>query len=481
MTTTVSDHRGPHVEILKLLHSAAGEGATRATVQIMPDRLEYQDDRSRQATIDTSHIEPDGHYTIEWAIEKYPIQDSLHVHFINHMPWGKSAHGEGHTHLPHQDDNDVTPPRDTPSGRYRVRLKTGAGRPGEVMILDNQGLPVPRADHFGLQTVYVQTGMPGDKLQRRTYSVLATPVPGREMITPTNGKDREDIIDTAQRMFADLVRETSGPPRTGMLWPDRRTRDMLDELGLNPGVDPEPTARLYPEGVWENPRILMPPDPVWAQLPHTSGPWILRALRKHPQQQRHYTLIENPSHADLTTLPVLRLSAVTAVETNGAVTTYPIPDIHPDLGAAMTHEPRIDNTVMDRVNSITATLEYRDPGKPPDRFDVELDAYSDSDNTNHIILTTTRIDMDPATFLKTSGIRFYRTTGAFTGPWEWTPQYHARRLTQANTQEANQEVLATIAEALDTIGIRPTAKETTVTSPSGTIKITIQAEQKTPS
>ena len=61
------------------------------------------------------------------------------------------------------------------------------------------------------------------------------------------------------------------------------------------------------------------------------------------------------------------------------------------------------------------------------------------------------------------------------------PQYHAKRLTQDSTQEANQEILATIAKALDTIGIRPTVKGTTVTSPSGTIKITIQAEQKTPS
>ena len=478
MTTTVSDHRGPHIEIMKLLHSAAREGATRATVQIMPDRLEYQDDLRSQATIDTSNIEPDAHYTIEWAILRYPIQDSLHVHVINNMPWGKHARGQGHTHMHHLDDNDVTPPHDTPSGRYRVRLKTGAGRPGEVMILDHQGLPLPRADHFGLQTVYVQTGIPGDKLQRLTYSVLATPVPDREITTPTDGKDREDIIDTAQRMFADLVRETNAPPRTGMLWPDRRTRDILDELGLNPGVHPEPSARLYPDGVWQNPRILMPPDPVWAQLPHTSGPWILRALRKHPQRQRNYTLIENPAHADLTTMPVLRLSAVTTVKNNGEVTTYPVPDIHPDLGVAMTQEPRIENTIMDRVNSITATLEYREPGKTPDRFDVELDAYSDSDHTNHVILTTTGLDLDQDTFIETSGISHYHTTGAFTGPWQWAPQYHTRRLTQASTQEANQELLATIAEALDTIGIRPTAREATVISPSGTIKITIQAEQE---
>ena len=480
MTTSVTDHHGPHLELQRLIHSAAQRGAGRATIHIMPDRLEYQDDTPFRTTIDTSHIEPDGHYTVAWAVSRYPVPDHLHVHVVNHQPWGEHAQGKGHTHLPHVGDDDATPPRTTPSGRYQVRLKTGIGRPMDIMIIDQQGLPVQRADTFGLQTVHAPHGTPGDQLQKCCYRILATPVPSAYPARDPDGNDREEVIDTAHRMFADLVRDAKTPPRTSMLWPDRPTRDALAQLGLDPGVNPEPSARLYPTGTWENPRVLMPHGAVWAQLPRTSGPWILRALVKHPEQSRRYTLIEDPAHADQANLPVLRLIVVTTVDHNGAITHHPVPEVHPDQGVAMTHQPRLEATVMERVRSITAVLEYREPGKPPDRFEADLDAYSDADQENHVVLTTPGLEMDQSTFAETSGMRHHRRTGAFTGPMDWGPRYHARRLTQDSIQTANEEILEDIASALDTIGIRPTDAPTTVTSPSGTITITIAPANGSP-
>ena len=64
MTMRVNDHRGPHIYVQRLIHRARERGAARAGVEIHKGRLEYQDDLGTHETIDTSHVEPDGTYTI---------------------------------------------------------------------------------------------------------------------------------------------------------------------------------------------------------------------------------------------------------------------------------------------------------------------------------------------------------------------------------------------------------------------------------
>ena len=88
MTTKVDQHRGPHIEIQKLLHQAAREGAARATVEIWAGRLDYRDDRPFRTTIDTGNVDPDYIYTVDRAIEKHTAPDGLHVHVMNHNNWG---------------------------------------------------------------------------------------------------------------------------------------------------------------------------------------------------------------------------------------------------------------------------------------------------------------------------------------------------------------------------------------------------------
>ncbi len=485
MTTRVDQHRGPHMEIQKLLHRAAREGAARATVDIWAGRLEYRDDRPFHTTIDTSDIDPDDIYTVDWGIEKYPAPDGLHVHVLNHNSWGALARSGRHTHLEHIGEGDEAPPRLTESARCEVRLKKRNRGHGEILILNQEGVVCRRNRHFGL-TARHAAGQPGEQVQETRYTVLARPAPGTA--EPPDAVDEDEIFRTAAAMFADLIARNNreagnGASTVSTMWPDRQSGETLEDMGLRLAADPPATCRTYHHGTRINPEILMPEDAVLSLLPHASGPWLAQALANHPEPGRRHNLVESAGEAGKD-LPTLRMTGARAVWPDGRERELPVPERSPerspegnpeeapDDSPAGANPRRLDATVMERVSAITATLEYREHGREPERFELELDAYTDHDWDNHLILTTPGLDMDWKALSEAAGIWLHRVS-RHAQQTDWETGYHAKRLTGGDPDTVNQDALNTIVENLEAAGLETPGRSITARSPGGTIEITL--------
>ena len=473
MTTRVNQHREPHIEIQKLLHRAAHEGAARATVEIRPDRLDYWDDRPFQTTIDTGSINPDYIYTVHWAIEKHPAPDGLHVHVLNHNNWGAYARSGTYVHLTHIGEGDAAPPRLTPSGRSEVRLKNRDRGPREVLILDQEGATSRQSRNFGLTAKHA-AGQPGEQVRETRYTTLARPAPGTA--EPPDANDQDEIFQTAAALFADLISQNNASSgRVSTMWPDAQSREILEDMGLDPAADPPATCRIYQQETRENPEILMPENAVLSQLPHASGPWLARTLAKHPEPGRRYNLVEDMGEAGKN-LPTLKLKAARAAGLDGAERQLPVPERTPEDGPATTNPRRLDATVMEKVSAITATLEYREPGREPESFELAPDAYIDYDRENHLVVTAPGLDMDWRTFADAAGIWLHGTS-AYTRQMDWATEYHARKLTEEDPGVVNQNTLRAIAEALEAAGLETSGKRMKAVSPGGTIEITLTRKE----
>ena len=169
----------------------------------------------------------------------------------------------------------------TPSRQFEVRLKNKDRGYGEILILDQEGATSRQNKYFAL-TVKHAAGQPGKQVQETKYTVLARPAPGTE--EPPDVNDEDEIFRTAAAMFAELISRNNGETGGGVatMWPDTQSRKTLEDIGLGPSADPPATCRIYQQGTRTNPEILMPEDAVLSLLPHTSRPWLVKALATPP-------------------------------------------------------------------------------------------------------------------------------------------------------------------------------------------------------
>ena len=377
---------------------------------------------------------------------------------------------------------DAAPPERTPSGKFEVHLKRTNWGHGEIVVIEPDGATSHRSRSVQMTMKHAPTGRPGEEIERSCANALAVHIPTGSGENAVGGHDYDEIEQTALGMFAALVASMDRDPDSGPAWPDGRTRDTVREKGFDNLPETRPTCRMYQDERTGYREILIPENAVLCQMPHTSGPGLVRALRKQADPGRAYTLVaeadpeedlEAPEHTR--GLPVLRLAEVRAVRTDGTEMEMPVPPPHPERGWPMTHEKRLEENMMERVRSITAVLEYREPGREPDRFPVRTDMYFDSDQDHQALLTTPELDMDRETLQRTSGISL-RLGGEFTGPMHWFPAYHARRLSTEGAEpegldQLNTETLERMAKALDSVEMEPSRRETRVESPSGRMTI----------
>ena len=483
MTTRVHAHSGPHIQVQQLLHQAAAQGAKNARVEIQRDRILYEDDRPFDTTIDMTQFDPDGIYTTQSELSRHPAPEGLHVHVFGTVNVRRSEDeqggGAGHVHMKAADEGDALPARNTRSGRFTVHLKETRGYGGlKVLdhtgataqkVLDYTGATAQNHGRFAMRMSRTRSGNPEEPVEGSGTEILALPTPGNPA-DPTS-RDMGEIVRTGMEMFADLLRDRDQGPDGAKAWPDNEAREKLQDAGITGLPETPPTCQKFPVYAQGNQRALLPERPVLGNLPHTSGPGIARQLAKHPDPNRRYQLVDEVQDNEQE-IPSLTLTGAEATLQDGKRIKLPVPEIDPEHGWPMTHQKRLEENLLETAESITVTLEYKAPDADPEAFTTETEIYADSDQENHVILSTPELDMDPEAFIRITGLNFYRT-GLLYEPRDWFQRYHAGRLTGEDPQALNQDTLTKIAGNLDQVNMRPGETETTATSPSGNITITL--------
>ena len=470
MTTRVQAHSGPHIQVQQLLHQAAAQGAKNARVEIQRDQILYEDDRPLATTIDMTQFDPDGIYTTQSELSRHPAPEGLHVHIFGTVNVQSSkddqGDGAGHVHMKATDEGDALPARNTTSGWFNVHLKETRGY-GGLRVLDQTGATAQNHGRFDMRMNRTRSGNPQEPVEESGTEILALPTPGNPA-DPTV-QDIGEIVRTGMEMFADLLRDRDQGPDGAKAWPDNESREKLQDAGITGLPETPPTCQKFPVYAQGNRRALLPERPVLGNLPHTSGPGIARQLAKHPDPNRRYQLVDEVQD-NQQEIPSLTLTGAEATLQDGTRIKLPVPEIDPEHGWPMTHQKRLEETLLETAESITVTLEYRTPDADPEPFTLETEIYADSDQENHVILSTPELDLDPEAFIRITGLNFYRT-GLFSEPMNWFPNYHAGRLTGEDPQALNLKTLERIAGDLDRVDMRPGETETTATSPSGNITI----------
>lgn len=475
-----NSHREPLNRIYRTLHSAANNGATRAHIDIHSDHIEYRDDRPYQTIIRTGAVDPDLLLTMDHAIESYVPQPTLHVHVSKHAHGRRAMHEPDHRHLRNPNDNNVVLPQMTAGGRYMVYLADRPHNQG-LTVINHDGTRPRRHGELRLDAKYTETREPAASVKRRSFPVIAMPAPGTR--TPADGADIDRIIETATRMLVLHMNQYNSQPEGGLMWPD------LDSLRTLPAhtireMPPRPQTCRWHDGKNRGyDEMLLPANPAVPALSFTHGQTLTMALNDNPYPNEQLDLVND--HAEGLTepsrpveIPVIVLVDVTVTELDGSVTKVPVPRYDHEQRYPHPREKRLHSSRSGQVQDISLTLEYRTPGQEPVPFAIPAHIYADQDQDDFVILTTPELDMTPREIIKASEIHhFHHKTVHFDdGPMRWFPAYQARRAIQDKPNQANQHILATIAQTIEDMGIaaRGNEEEITVNSLSGNVAITLR-------
>lgn len=470
----------PQKTVQKLIQQSYENGARCAIIYLTENTVEYSDTAGYRQIIEYSHMDPDDTYSVHWDLMDHYVPDDMEVSLISNTMPHPTEGNPVQTTLRTFSQEDVALPENTPSGRFTVHLKSPERQGFErTTIIDSDGAAV-NAGYNPVMYKRTQGNQPGDAVTEYRLNVLAHPSNRQEPARqePANydpQSDKQEIRQTVLQLTATYLNRMMNEDAQVLAWPGEETKQAMLEADI-PGIPGTPlTSRKCLAFSQHSPEILQPDNAVISKLPYTSGPALDRALSKHPDTARRYTLIEDEG-GSRNHLPSITLVSATAELQDGTTMQIPVPEPHPDHGHPVVSDKRFEQNLFTQVKSITAVLEYSAPEGAPERFELETDLYADSDQRNHIILTTPKLEIDEEEFQTLTGIRFFNLV-PWDAPAKWAAAYHTRRLTGKSLTRLNMDTLKQIAEAIGHLGIEQTKGEFHATSEDGTITVILHRKQ----
>lgn len=463
----------PATTVQKLIATHARAGGTTATIEVHQDRVEYHHDHLHSATVTFDGQDPDDLYAVPWTLANHRVPDSITVTLIDHHPAEQDATSPQTHVLPTFSQDDALPPKQTNSGRFNVHLKKPGSIHPALTVLDTDGTVAHQdyTDHLSIKSVPKDSD-PSSTLHevtRHDHRVLAHPTQNNTDVNAPTKTDLAEIDQAASQLLNQLLtqNENAAEVRT---WPTDSARRKLHQAGL---PTPTPPATCRPYAPWHTPvpEVMCHQGATICQLPHTSAPALTRALASHPNPQRRYLLVNQVENPDRE-LPFITLHAVSASRQDGSTLILQVPRYSQELQAPMTHEPRLKETILETVRSITATIMYNHPRGDDFIFDLQTDLYADTDGRNAVILATPELNTGTEEFEKLTSIRHMLLMPRHVAD-DWAVSYHTATLTGQDPSEATRNTLQDIANAAQQVGFPNPGQPITATSKDGAITITL--------